>query len=73
MLYVHVYCIGTQEIQIAELTQRCKEVFPVEDGPFIQALDATLGTMNVHSEAYYGGTFTGNRAHKCLKVTPAHA
>lgn len=24
--------------------------------------------MHVHREAYYGGTFTGNHAHKCLKV-----
>ena len=45
-----------------------KEVFPLEDGPFIRALDDTLASINVHREAYYGGTFTGNHAHRCLKV-----
>jgi hypothetical protein len=44
-------------------------VFPIEDGPFIVALDNTLKDMKVHREAYYGGTFNGNHAHKCLQVS----
>ena len=24
--------------------------------------------MNVHRQAYFGGTFIGNHVHKCLKV-----
>ena len=51
-----------------QLKQTCTDVFPVEDGPFIVALDETLKQMKVHREAYYGGTFTGNHAHKCLQV-----
>ena len=34
----------------------------------MRGLDAALDGMHVHREAYYGGTFTGNHAHKCLKV-----
>ena len=45
-----------------------KDAFPTEDGPFVRALDETLASMNVHREAYYGGTFVGNHAHRCLKV-----
>ena len=26
----------------------------MEDGPFIRALDSTLGTMNVHKKVYNG-------------------
>ena len=55
-----------QERQISDIDTKCKDVFPTEDGPFIRALDETL---NVHREAYYGGTFTGNHAHKCLSVS----
>ena len=40
----------------------------MHDSAFIRSLDETLGDMHVHREAYYGGTFTGNSAHKCLKV-----
>lgn len=40
----------------------------MEDGPFIRGLDETLQSLNIHREAYYGGTFTGNHAHKCLTV-----
>ena len=58
-----------QERQISDIDIKCKDVFPTEDGPFIRALDETLGRMNVHREAYYGGTFTGNHAHKCLSVS----
>ena len=57
-----------QESKIQSLTQRSASVFPIEDGPFIVALDRTLKEMKVHREAYYGGTFTGNHAHKCLQV-----
>ena len=44
----------------------------MDDGPFCRALDEALGTLKVHREAYYGNTFTGNHAHKCLKVTSQH-
>ena len=47
-------------------------MFQVEDGPFIVALETTLKDMKVHREAYYGGAFTGNHAHKCLKVINIH-
>ena len=46
----------------------CKDAFKLEDGQFIKALEAVLDCINVHREAYYGGTFTGNHANKCLKV-----
>ena len=51
-----------------KLRQECKEGFNTEDGPFCRALDGALAELKVHREAYYGGTFTGNHAHKCLKV-----
>lgn len=31
-----------------------------------------LEQFKVHREAYYGGTFTGNHAHKCLQVWKFH-
>ena len=31
-------------------------------------LDKVLSTLKVHREAYYGGTFTENHAHKYLQV-----
>ena len=40
----------------------------MHDGAFIRALEEQLGEMHVHREAYYGGTFTGNSAHRCLNV-----
>ena len=40
----------------------------VHDGAFIHSLEQELRGMHVHREAYYGGTFTGNSAHRCLKV-----
>ena len=46
----------------------CENGLPVHNGAFICALERQLGEMNVHREAYYGGTFKGNNAHKCLKV-----
>ena len=57
-----------QEKQMKDVKEASKEGFDMEDGPFIKALDNTLGAMNVHRQAYYGGTFIGNHAHKCLKV-----
>ena len=40
----------------------------MHDGAFIRSLEEELGQMHVHREAYYGGTYTGNNAHRCLKV-----
>ncbi len=48
--------------------ESCRTAFDIDEGPFCQALDKALGTFKVYREAYYGGTFTGNHAHKCLKV-----
>ena len=48
--------------------EECKTEFDFEDGPFCLALEKALGTFYVHRQAYYGGTFNGNQAHKCLKV-----
>lgn len=41
----------------------------MSEGPFVRSLDKALGVMNVHRQAYYGGTFIGNHVHKCLKVS----
>ena len=41
----------------------------MSEGPFVRSLDKALGTMNVHRQAYYGGTFIGNHVHKCLKLS----
>lgn len=46
--------------------KKCEEGFPLEDGPFVRALDAALDSMHIQRQAYYGGTFIGNHAHKCL-------
>ena len=34
----------------------------------ISIFEQALSSMHVHREAYYGGTFTGNHAHKCSKI-----
>ena len=46
----------------------CRKGFSIDEGPFCRALDKALASVKVCREAYYGGTFTGNHAHKCLKV-----
>lgn len=58
----------TQKRNIQRLREECKEGFDIEDGPFCRALDMALEKFKVHRQAYYGGTFTGNHSHKCLKV-----
>ena len=60
--------MSLKESEISATEQKCRKGFPIHDGPFIRCLDETLGQLNVHREAYYGGTFTGNNVHKCLKV-----
>ena len=45
-----------------------KKGFPVEEGPFVRALDDALQSFNVQRQAYYGGTFVGNHVHRTLKV-----
>ena len=57
---------GREEIK--EVTATCKKGFPVHDGAFIRSLEQELGEMHVHRKAYHGGTFTGNSAHRCLKI-----
>ena len=51
-----------------EKRKACKTGFNMDEGPFYIALDKALGEFHVHREAYFGGTFSGNQAHKCLKV-----
>ena len=58
-----------KERQITEKKNQCRPAF---EGPFCRALDDALALFKVHREAYYGGTFTGNHAHKCLKVSCPH-
>ena len=41
----------------------------MSEGPFVYSLDKALGAMNVHRQVYYGGKFSGNHVHKCLKVS----
>jgi len=41
--------------------------FNRKDGSFYQALDESLNAMNVHRQAYQGGTFVGNHVHRILK------
>ena len=48
--------------------EACKAGFNINEGPFCLALDKALGSFNVHRQAYYGGIFNGNHAHKCHKV-----
>ena len=55
-----------KEEKIAQKQEECRGGFSINDG---RSLDEALGKLKVHREAYYyGGTFTGNHAHKCLKV-----
>ena len=59
------YCVihiltCTQEREIRTVESKCKEGLPIHYGAFICCLDKQLGEMNIHREAYYGGTFTGN-------------
>ena len=54
--------------KIDEKKELCRTAFDIDEGPFCRALDGALATFKVHREAYYGGTFTGNHAHKCLQV-----
>ena len=56
-----------QETRIKTTKEKLKKAFPLEDGPFIRALDQELSAMHVHRETYYGGTFTGNHAQSVSK------
>lgn len=42
--------------------------FHEEESPFVKALDVALASFNVHTLAYYSGTFVGNHVHRSLKV-----
>ena len=57
-----------QENNITQKKEACKREFEIDDGPFCIALDKALGDFDVYRQAYYGGTFNGNQAHKCLQV-----
>ncbi len=60
------YIYIMQKRRVGEIWKACEEVFLLEDGPFIQALDDALKGMHMHRQAYYRGTFTGNHTHKCI-------
>ena len=66
-MYMYMYTTSVKR-NTEKLRDECKEGFDLEDGPFCRALDEALTKFKVHREAYYGGTFTGNHAHKCLQV-----
>ena len=57
-----------QEKEKASKEAIVKKGFPVEEGPFVHALDDALQSFNVQWQAYYGGTFVGNHVHRTLKV-----
>lgn len=54
-----------QKRQIQSLTPA---KFAVREGPFVQALDASLKSCGVEQQAYHGGSFVGNHVNECLKV-----
>ena len=56
----------TQEEEIKTVEAKCKG-FPIFDEAFIHCLNQNW-ELNIDKEAYYGGTFTGNCAHRCMKV-----
>ena len=60
--------MSLKQREISTIEEKCKEGFPIHDGSFIRYLDDMLGQLNVHREAYYGGTFTGNNVHKRLNI-----
>ena len=62
-----------QKRNIDKLTEECNAGFDLDDGPFCRALDEALAEFKVQCKAYYGGTFTGNHAHKCLQVMYVYA
>ena len=57
-----------KEKEISEKKDLCRQAFDIDEGPFCRALDKALASCKIHREAYYGGTFTGNHTHKCMKV-----
>ena len=44
----------TQDSRTIQLRDFCDKGFEMSEGPFVRSLDMTLGTMNVHRQAYYG-------------------
>ena len=59
----------TQDSRTIQLWDFCNKRFEMSEGHFVHSLDKALGGMNVHRQAYYGGTFIGNHVRKCLKVS----
>ena len=57
--------VHTQKLQIQSLMPA---KFAVKDGPFVQALDASLNSCGVDQQVYHGGSFVGNHVHEYLKV-----
>jgi len=58
----------TQDSRTTELQDVSNKGFEMNEGPFVHSLDKVLASMNVHRQAYFGGTFIGHHVYKCLKV-----
>ena len=61
-MYMHLPVHQTKEIVVFKK-------FSLKEGPFILGLESALQELDVHRQAYQGGTFVGNHVHKLLKVT----
>ena len=57
-----------QSKEIEELKGVVSKKFSLKEGPYILGLESALQEMDVHRQAYQGGTFVGNHVHKLLKV-----
>ena len=66
MLFSEHFIQDSRTIQLRDL---CNKGFENSEGPFVRSLDKALGAMNVHRQAYYGGTFIGNHVHKCMALS----
>ena len=66
MLFSEHFIQDSRTIQLRDL---CNKGFEKSEGPFVRSLDKALGAMNVHRQAYYGGTFIGNHVHKCMALS----
>ena len=66
-MYMHLPVHQTKEIE--EVNTVVSKKFSLKEGPFILGLESALQELDVHRQAYQGGTFVGNHVHKLLKVT----
>ena len=57
-----------QSTELLKLDMEIVKKFRRSDGPFFCTLQISLNELDVSKQAYQGGTFIGNHAHKLLKV-----